>query len=60
MHTIFAAAGTPQSVLKIIPQMIDTCHMCRQFKLPSPSSAATSRLTTSLNHIVQHDLLFVD
>eukprot|EP00975_Prorocentrum_lima_P049807 10421944-Prorocentrum_lima.AAC.1 len=60
MHTILAVAGTPQSVFKIIPQIIDTCHVCRQFKLPSPSSAAISRLTTSSKHIAQHDLLFVD
>eukprot|EP00975_Prorocentrum_lima_P014651 3106023-Prorocentrum_lima.AAC.1 len=46
--------------LKIIPHIIDACHVCRQFKLPSPSSAATSRHTTSFNHMVQHGLLFVD
>eukprot|EP00975_Prorocentrum_lima_P056132 11769926-Prorocentrum_lima.AAC.1 len=31
-----------------------------RFKLPSPSSEATSRLTTSFDHIVHHDLFFVD
>eukprot|EP00975_Prorocentrum_lima_P046140 9649527-Prorocentrum_lima.AAC.1 len=28
--------------------------------MPSPSRAATSRLTSSFNQIVQHDILFVD
>eukprot|EP00975_Prorocentrum_lima_P018677 3933509-Prorocentrum_lima.AAC.1 len=60
MHTILAASGTPQSVLMLIPQIIGTCQVRRQFKQPAPSSAATSRLTTSFNDIVQHDLLFVD
>eukprot|EP00975_Prorocentrum_lima_P042630 8954674-Prorocentrum_lima.AAC.1 len=60
MHTILAASGTPQAAMKLIPQIIDTCRVCWQFKQFAPSSAATSRLTTSFNHIVQHDLLFVD
>eukprot|EP00975_Prorocentrum_lima_P055169 11566441-Prorocentrum_lima.AAC.1 len=34
--------------------------MCRQFKLPPPSSEATARLTTACNQVVQHDLLFAD
>eukprot|EP00975_Prorocentrum_lima_P007228 1552658-Prorocentrum_lima.AAC.1 len=41
MNAILGVAGTPQSVLKTIPQIIDICHVCRQFKLPSPSRAAT-------------------
>eukprot|EP00975_Prorocentrum_lima_P064531 12898113-Prorocentrum_lima.AAC.1 len=49
--TILAASGTPQSALKLIPQIIDTCRVCRQFKQPVPSSGATSSLTASLNHL---------
>eukprot|EP00975_Prorocentrum_lima_P049113 10278978-Prorocentrum_lima.AAC.1 len=41
-------------------QMLDTCQTCRQYTVPPPSSAGTSRLTTSFNQIVQPDLLFVD
>eukprot|EP00975_Prorocentrum_lima_P001066 226383-Prorocentrum_lima.AAC.1 len=60
MHSILAAAGVAPKVLKLIPQIIGTCKMRRQFTTPAPRSAATSRLTTSFNQIVQHDLLFVD
>eukprot|EP00975_Prorocentrum_lima_P045809 9584502-Prorocentrum_lima.AAC.1 len=58
MHSILAAVGAPQSALKIIPQIIDTRKICRQFKLPPPSSEATARLTTAFDP-VQHDLLFL-
>eukprot|EP00975_Prorocentrum_lima_P060898 12770578-Prorocentrum_lima.AAC.1 len=58
MHAILATAGAPQTALKIMPNIIDTCKICRQFKLPSPSSEATSRLTASFSHIVHHDILF--
>eukprot|EP00975_Prorocentrum_lima_P004580 994250-Prorocentrum_lima.AAC.1 len=44
MHNILAAAGAPQAALKILPQISDTCKICRQFKLPPPRSVATSRL----------------
>eukprot|EP00975_Prorocentrum_lima_P003661 799179-Prorocentrum_lima.AAC.1 len=54
------AAGVPPKVLKLIPQILETCSICRQLATPGPKSAATSRLATSFNQIVQHDLLFVD
>eukprot|EP00975_Prorocentrum_lima_P064777 12899579-Prorocentrum_lima.AAC.1 len=60
MHAILATAGAPQTALKLILQIIDICKTCRQFRLPSPGSEATSRLTTPFNHIVQHGILFVD
>eukprot|EP00975_Prorocentrum_lima_P005955 1286650-Prorocentrum_lima.AAC.1 len=30
------------------------------FQRPPPSSATTSRLTTSFNYIAQHDFLFIE
>ena len=60
MHDLLQAAGVPDSTLKMIPSIIDTCRACRQWKLPTPKSATTSRLITEFNKVVQHDLLKVD
>eukprot|EP00975_Prorocentrum_lima_P037001 7788116-Prorocentrum_lima.AAC.1 len=57
MHNTLAAANVPQSALKLVPQIVDTCQICRQLKPPPPRSVATSRLGKAFNHVVQHDLL---
>eukprot|EP00975_Prorocentrum_lima_P036146 7605112-Prorocentrum_lima.AAC.1 len=60
MHRILQAAGVKPTVLNLIPDIVDSCRMCRMCQRPPLSSAATPRLTTSFNDVAQHDLLFID
>eukprot|EP00975_Prorocentrum_lima_P009771 2080723-Prorocentrum_lima.AAC.1 len=60
MHRILEAVGVKPTVLNLIPDIVDSCRTCRMFQRPPFSSAATSRLTTSFNGVVQHDLLFIE
>jgi len=59
MKAILQAGGAPQRAIDRIQEIIDTCRACRMWELPSPKSAATSRLVEAFNKIVQHDLMFV-
>ena len=59
MTNILEAAGVPAEVLRLIADIIDTCRACRAYRRPPDHSIATSRLVTSFNELVQHDLLFV-
>eukprot|EP00975_Prorocentrum_lima_P011393 2422930-Prorocentrum_lima.AAC.1 len=38
-----------EASVELIPDIVGTCHVCRMFRRPPPSSEATSRLTTSFN-----------
>ena len=59
MHRILQASGTPESALKMVPEIVDTCRPCRTWRKPTPAAVATSRLVEEFNKCVQHDLLFV-
>ena len=60
MIKLLQAAGAPTHVLRLVPDIVDTCRVCRAFKRPGPVNGTTSRLVTAFNEVVQHDLLFVD
>ena len=59
MHTILAAAGVPESALKLVASVCDSCSICRQWQRPGNKSIATAKLSTQMNQTVQMDLLFV-
>ena len=57
MHSILSGTGAPESVLKQIPSIVDTCTTCRGLTAPGQRSMTASRTVTRFNDIVQHDLL---
>ena len=59
MRALLAAAGVDASVLDLVPQITDTCVICRSWNKPGPRSVASSRLPNVFNQEIQIDLLFV-
>ena len=60
MTDLIKAAGCPRDVLGMIPNVVDTCRICRDWERPGLKSVATSTLSTRLNERVQFDLLFIE
>ena len=58
MAKILDAAGVPQSVLRLIPGIIDTCRQCRAWKSPGPDPTPAVELVMRQNEQVEADLLF--
>ena len=55
---ILRLAGAPQSALKLVKEIVDTCRICRMWSKPAPKSMTTSRMAQDFNQIVQWDILF--
>ena len=58
MQNLLEAAGVRPEVLSLVPSIIDTCSICRNWQRVGPKSATTTRLPTAFNAEVQVDLLF--
>ena len=59
LRALLSAAGVDASVLDLVPQITDTCVICRSWNKPGPRSIASSRLPNVFNQEVQVHLLFV-
>ena len=51
-------AGAPQTTLKLVKEIVDTCKICRMWTRPGPKSMTSTRLVTSSNNVVQWGILF--
>jgi len=58
MSTLLKHAGAPSSALKLLPEIVDTCKICRMWKRPTPKSITNTRLAEKFNEAVQWDILF--
>lgn len=58
MRNLLEAVGVAPSVLNMIPSIIDTCSLCRNWQRVGPKSAMSARLPTLFNAEIQMDLLF--
>ena len=52
-------AGIPQNVLDIVPEVVDTCRVCRLWQRPSSDNVAVNRVVTGFNLEVEGDLIFI-
>ena len=60
MTNLLSRVGAPRNALNKIGHIVDTCDICRSMSRPAPKTVATSRLATSFNAIVQHDIMFAE
>ena len=60
LTAILATAGLPKSVLDLVPSVVDSCHVCRQWQKPTSRSVSSNRLAQQFNEVVQIDLLFIE
>ena len=59
MGTLLTAAGVNPEVIKLLPDIVSTCSICRAWSRPGSKSIASSRLPERFNQEVEMDLLFI-
>ena len=59
LGTLLPAAGVNPEVVKLSPDIVSTCNICRPWPRPGSKSVATSRLPDRFNQEVEMDLLFI-
>lgn len=59
MIQLLKSAGLPQSILDIVPEVVDTCRICRLWQKPSSDNIAVNRVVTGFNLEVEGDLIFI-
>jgi hypothetical protein len=58
MTTLLSAAGVSKEVLMLVPSIIDTCDICRNWQRVGPRTVTSTRVPDTFNLEVQIDLLF--
>ena len=58
MQRLLNLVGVPSSAMKLIPEIVDTCRICRTWVRAAPTVRTTVRLSTRFNQAVQGDLMF--
>ena len=58
MIRLLERAGVPKQVLEIIPDIVDTCAVCRTWSQPLPRSVASVNLPDKFNDQVECDIVF--
>ena len=59
MQALLTAAGLPRTVTDMVPSVIDTCRVCRQWQRNGKDAITSSRLSIEFNANIQCDLLFI-
>eukprot|EP00435_Cladocopium_sp_Y103_P057491 s245_g19.t2 len=59
MIQLLKTAGIPQNVLDLVPEVVDTCRVCRLWQKPSSDNVAVNRVVTGFNLEVEGDLIFI-
>ena len=57
LHDILSAARAPTKALKEIPNVVQSCMVCRDWKKPLSNNVAAFRLTLEFNEEVQFDII---
>lgn len=57
MARLLKAAGAPADVLEMVPEVVDTCRICRAWARPT-TSMTSNRLITEFNQEVECDIVF--
>ena len=60
MRRFLERVGVNERVLEMIPEIVQTCKVCRAWQRPGPSNACNSELADKFNEQVECDLLFVN
>ena len=58
MKQLLQHAGIDDSILRLLPGLIDSCKICRLWRRPGNRAVTTSRITSRFNELVQCDILF--
>ena len=58
MTRLLSLVGVPKSVMALIPAIVDTCRICRQWARDAPAVRTAIRISIRFNQAVQGDLMF--
>ena len=58
MQRLLSLVGAPASAMRLIPEIVDTCRICRTWTRSAPNVRTTVRLSTRFNQTIQADLMF--
>ena len=59
MEQLLKAAGLDRKILDLIPEIVDSCRVCRTWQKPSSDNIASSRMVTGFNLEVEGDIVFI-
>ena len=59
MHRFLDRVGVSQQVLDLIPKIVQTCRVCREWAKPGPSNASNIEMSDTFHQQVECDLLFI-
>ena len=60
MTTTLQRAGLPREIITMIPDIVDTCAVCRQWMQPLPHSVASVNIPDKFNQQVECDVVFIE
>ena len=58
MTTTLKAAGVPEEIIKMIPEVVHSCRECRAWLTPKPRTIPSMRVSLRFNQHVEMDLMF--
>ena len=59
MKRFLERVGVSQRVLDIIPEIVQTCRVCREWAKPGPSNSSNVEIADTFNLQVECDLIFI-
>ena len=59
MKRLLERAGVTEKVLEYLPEVCDTCRVCREWQQPAPSNASNINIPDAFNQQVECDILFI-
>ena len=59
MQRFLDRVGVPQKVLDLVPEIVHTCRVCREWAKPGPSNASNIEVSDTFNQQVECVLLFI-
>ena len=59
MHRVLERCGVSEAVLKLLPEIVQKCKVCREWARPGPSNASNLEVADTFNKQVEADLLLV-
>merc|ERR1712078_922176 len=59
MRRFLERVGVPDEILNLIPEICDTCKVCRMWAAPGPNNVCSVDIPDTFNKQVECDLLFI-
>ena len=59
MRRFLDRVGVKDEVLDLIPEIVDTCRVCRTWAKPGPANVCSINIPDKINEQVEFDLLFI-